>query len=186
MTLTANIVALVIAGALGAQVASAGFAITSSAFKNGATIPHQYSYRGYGCDGRNASPDVEWSAAPKATKSFALTLFDPDARAGQGWWHWVIFDIPATATKLSAGAGSGSSALVPKGAVQGRSDFQTVGYGGPCPPVGDPAHHYLFTLYALDVERLEAVSELTSGPDLLKAMRGHVLAKTTLTGRFGR
>lgn len=168
------------------QLASVSFSLTSSAFANNTTIPHLYSYTGYGCTGHNVSPPLAWTAGPKNTKSYALTVFDPDARAGVGWWHWVAFDIPATVTRLPAGAGAGSDDLIPKGSIQGRNDFQIVGWGGPCPPPGSAPHHYVFTLYALDVDQLYGVSPLTSGPTLLKAMQGHVLAKATLIGRFGR
>jgi Raf kinase inhibitor-like YbhB/YbcL family protein len=160
------------------------FSLKSSAFANGSSIPAQYSYSGYGCAGRNTSPALAWSGAPDATQSFALTVFDPDAHGG-GFWHWVVFDIPSTVTELPGNAGAGSGSLMPQGAVQGRNDFQTVGYGGPCPPAGGGVHHYHFTLYALD-EHLDGLSPLTAGPTLVTAMRGHVLGKAELVGTFQR
>jgi Raf kinase inhibitor-like YbhB/YbcL family protein len=147
-------------------------------------IPHRFSHSSYGCTGRNVSPELDWSGAPADTKAFALTVFDPDARNGQGWWHWVVFNIPASVTKLQTGAGSGSDALQPQGAVQGTNDFATVGYGGPCPPLGS-LHHYHFTLYALD-DQVNGLSPLATGPLLVKTIRGHVLAKTELVGLFSR
>jgi Raf kinase inhibitor-like YbhB/YbcL family protein len=174
-----------IVAALVAQTADAAFTLTSPAFKNGATIPNRHAYSGYGCAGRNTSPELDWTGAPADTKTFALTVFDPDARNGQGWWHWVVFNIPGSVTKLQPGAGSGSDALLTQGAVQGRNDFETVGYGGPCPPPGSPPHHYHFTLYALD-DHLDGLSPLASGPLLVKTIRGHVLAKTELVGLFKR
>ena len=161
------------------------FALHSAAFAPRATIPHRYSYQGYGCTGENASPELDWRGAPAGTKTFVLTVFDPDARAGRGWWHWVVFNIPAKTTGLPAGAGSASGYLMPRGATQGRNDFQTVGYGGPCPPGGEHAHHYHFTLYALD-EPVAGMSELASGPTILHSIRGHVLAKAELVGLFRR
>ena len=178
-----NMASMTIVVALAAQTGHAAFTLTSPAFKNGGTIAHRYSYVGYGCTGRNMSPELDWSGAPANTKTFALTVFDPDARS-QGWWHWVVFNIPANVMKLQAGAGSGSDALLPRGAVQGRNDFETVGYGGPCPPPGSP-HHYHFTLYALD-EHVDGLSPLASGPLFVKTIRGHVLAKTELVGLFTR
>jgi Raf kinase inhibitor-like YbhB/YbcL family protein len=160
------------------------FSLKSSAFANGSSIPAQYSYSGYGCAGRNTSPAPAGSGAPDGTQSFALTVFDPDAHGG-GFWHWVVFDIPSTVTELPGNAGAGSGSLMPQGAVQGRNDFQTVGYGGPCPPAGGGVHHYHFTLYALD-EHLDGLSPLTAGPTLVTAMRGHVLGKAELVGTFQR
>ena len=180
------IVSLLVAVAFAAEVAAPGLHLSSPSFAAGGTIPHQFSYDGYGCSGENVSPQLQWSGAPAGTHSFALTMFDPDARSGQGWWHWVVFNIPASAKGLQKGAGAGSGDLMPGGAVQGRSDFQTVGYGGPCPPAGQKPHHYVFTLYALDIDSLEGLSPLTSGPYLVKTMRGHVIAKATLTALFGR
>ena len=180
-----KMLSMTIVVALAVQSARAAFTLTSPAFKNGGTIPHRYTYSGYGCTGRNTSPELDWSGAPAETKTFALTVFDSDARNGQGWWHWVAFNIPSNVTKLQSGAGSGSDALLPAGAVQGRNDFETVGYGGPCPPPGNPPHHYHFTLYALD-EHVDGLSPLASGPLLVKTIREHVLAKTELVGLFGR
>jgi Raf kinase inhibitor-like YbhB/YbcL family protein len=185
MILPVNIAVLIVAAVFAAQGVGPAFTLTSPAFKAGGTIPHKYSYSGYTCDGRNTSPELDWSGAPPETKTFALTMFDPDARGGQGWWHWVAFNIPQSAAKLQMGAGFGSGDLLPQGAVQGRNDFQTVGYGGPCPPAGNPPHHYHFTLYALD-EHVDGLSPLASGPTLLRAIRGHVLAKSELVGLFGR
>lgn len=167
------------------QVATSPFTLTSSAFVKDAPIPHAFSYSGSGCLGQNVSPPLAWTAGPANTKSYALTVFDPDARNGVGWWHWVVFNIPPGVTKLAQGAGSGSGAYLPKGAVQGRNDFQNVGWSGPCPPPGPP-HHYVFTLYALDMDSVPGTSELTAGPTLVKLIQGHVLAKATLVGRFAR
>jgi Raf kinase inhibitor-like YbhB/YbcL family protein len=168
-----------------AQVAAMSFSVKSPAFQNQGVIPQAYSYSGFGCTGRNVSPPIEWTPGPAGTKSYALTVFDPDARQGVGWWHWVVFDIPPTVTELAGNAGAGSGAYLPKGAVQGRNDFQAVGWGGPCPPPG-PAHHYVFTVYALDVAHVYGTSELTSGLSLVAAIKGHVLAQARLVGRFSR
>lgn len=168
------------------MLAATSLMLSSPAFRNGASVPHEYAYHGYGCVGRNISPELHWSGVPAGTKSFALTMFDPDARNGLGWWHWVAFDIPVTATRLVKGAGSGTGALMPLGAMQGSNSFQVLGYGGPCPPKGERPHHYVFTLYALDLDRVDARGESTIGADLQRSIRGHVLAKAELVGRFGR
>lgn len=105
-------------------------------------------YDALGCTGRNRSPQLSWENAPAGTQSFAVTLYDKDAPTGSGWWHWVIFNIPAVATGLSAGAGDVHQVLAPAGSVQSLTDFGQPSYGGPCPPPGRP-HQYLFIVYAL-------------------------------------
>lgn len=111
-------------------------------------------FNGMDCTGDNLSPQMEWVDAPEGTKSFAVTLYDPKAPTLGGWYHWVVFDIPAGVRMLEEGAGDPSKRLMPEGAVQGRTDFGNAGYGGPCPPAHDPAHPYHLTVYALDVESL--------------------------------
>ena len=104
-----------------------------------------------GCSGGNASPALQWSHVPAGTRSFAITLFDVDEKATpSGWWHWIVYDIPATTRKLEAGAGTERSARLPAGTIQGRSDLGNAAYHGPCPAKGDPPHRYLFTIYALE------------------------------------
>ena len=121
--------------------------LKSNAIRKGKSIPIEQVFNGSGCDGQNISPDLEWSGAPKNTKAFAVTVFDPDAPTGSGWWHWIVFNIPANVNHLALGAGSGKAPL-PEGAIQGRNDYGQFGYGGPCPPPGKP-HRYVFTVYAL-------------------------------------
>ena len=131
-------------------VASSAFAahltLKSQAVKNGKPLSLKQVFNGFGCTGENISPDMEWTGAPKDTKFFALTLFDPDAPTGSGFWHWTVYNIPATVTSLALGA---SGKQIPEGAVEGRTDFGKSGYGGPCPPVGHKPHHYVFRLFAL-------------------------------------
>lgn len=162
------------------------FELTSPAFKASTTIPHRHSYRGYGCDGDNVSPALHWSGAPSSTKSYALTTFDPDAMHGAGYWHWIVFDIPGKADGLAENAGAAGGGLLPKPAQLGMTSFGTAAYGGPCPPVGDPPHHYIFTLYALDVNAVEGAGNKTTGPQLAALIKAHVIAKTQLVGRYGR
>lgn len=111
-------------------------------------------FNGMNCTGGNLSPHMRWEDAPEGTKSFAVTLYDPKAPTLSGWYHWVVFDIPAAVGELEEGAGDPNKRLMPEGAVQSRTDFGNSGYGGPCPPVNDPAHPYFLTVYALDVENL--------------------------------
>lgn len=148
--------------------------LTSTAFRDGGEIP-----RAHARDGGDASPPLAWTDAPGETKSFALVCDDPDAPRATPWVHWVLADIPASATGLPAGKGAASSAGVP-----GRNDFGEHGWGGPAPPRGHGTHHYEFRLYALD-RKLEMPRGATKD-DLVRAMQGHVLAEARLTGTFRR
>jgi Raf kinase inhibitor-like YbhB/YbcL family protein len=161
--------------------------LTSPDIKDGGTIANQQVFKGFGCTGENISPALSWSGAPANTKSFAVSIYDPDAPTGSGWWHWVVYNIPAGTTSLPKDAGDPSKGLMPKGAVQSRTDFGSTGYGGPCPPPGDKPHHYRITVFALDVDQLpnakgDAASAALVGFDI----NFHTLAKATLTGLYGR
>src|SRR5207248_1745011 len=103
--------------------AQAHFAVRSADIRPGARIKSDQVFSGMGCTGKNVSPALSWSGAPKGTKSFAVTMYDPDAPTGSGWWHWVIFNIPASATSLAAGAGDPSKNLAPAGSTEGNTDF---------------------------------------------------------------
>jgi Raf kinase inhibitor-like YbhB/YbcL family protein len=153
--------------------------VTSSSFADGQTIGMDFVFTG--CGGKNRSPQLAWSGAPSGTKSFAITCFDPDAPTGSGYWHWSAFDIPPSVASVSAGAGTNGS---PAGGKSGSTDFGISSYCGPCPPKGDHPHRYIFTVYALDVESLGA-DDSTTGATTIFKMRGHVLAKGSLTGVFG-
>jgi hypothetical protein len=109
---------------------------------------------GFGCTGDNISPELYWENPPEGTKSFAVTMYDPDAPTGSGFWHWVVFDIPSNVSELPSGAGNISKNLAPAGCIQSVTDIGQPGYGGPCPPVGHGIHTYLITLYALKVDKL--------------------------------
>ena len=132
----------------------AKFTLSSTDLTDGGRIAEAQVFNEFGCKGGNVSPALSWSGAPAGTQSFALLVHDPDAPTGSGWWHWVVYNIPASTTSLPAGAGDPKKKLMPAGAVQGRTDYGTVGYGGPCPPPGKP-HHYHFQLYALKVAKLD-------------------------------
>lgn len=110
-------------------------------------------FNGFGCSGENQSPQLSWKNAPAGTKSYAVTMYDKDAPTGSGWWHWLVFDIPADVTALPSGAGTPGKSGLPSGSVQSRTDYGTPGYGGPCPPPGHGPHQYLVTVYALKTEK---------------------------------
>ncbi|NQX43229.1 hypothetical protein SAMN05421820_115146 [Pedobacter steynii] len=110
-------------------------------------------FNGFGCDGHNLSPQLSWSNAPSGTKSFALTVYDPDAPTGSGFWHWLVFNIPANEQQLVTGAGSLDGKLLPAGAIQSITDYGIKGFGGPCPPLNHGPHRYIFTVYALKTDQ---------------------------------
>jgi Raf kinase inhibitor-like YbhB/YbcL family protein len=158
--------------------------LSSDAFKDGAQVPLDAVFAKSGCKGKNQSPNVKIDPAgiPTATKSFALLLHDPDAPVSGGFYHWVMFDIPAS-TKSIDGSLAQSDKL-PDGSIQGTNDFDERGYGGPCPPPGSP-HHYKLTVYALDVSSL-GLDSSARGSDAARAMKGHIIAAGTITSTYGR
>ena len=170
---------------MSAQTSAAGFTLTSADIAEGDPIAEIYTFNGFGCAGGNVSPALSWSGAPPETKSFALTCYDPDAQTGSGFWHWVAFNIPANVTHLPRGAGDPKSPAAPKGAVQSRTDYGVTGYNGPCPPPGDKPHRYQFTIFAVDVAKLDA-DEQSSAAAVGFNLHFHTLARTTLTGLYGR
>jgi len=163
---------------------AAGFTLSSPDIKSGAMIAKSFEFNGFGCAGENKSPALKWSGAPKATKAFAVTVYDPDAPTGSGWWHWMVITIPAEVTELAANAGAVGGANLPKGASQARIDFGVAGWGGVCPPAGDKPHRYIFTVYALKV-KLEVPADATAG--LTGYMiNGNSLGKASFTAKYGR
>jgi len=157
--------------------------VTSTTFTAGGAMPMKTAFNSFGCTGENASPQLEWKGFPPETKSFVVTLWDPDAPTGVGYVHWVVFNIPAQVTHLAENAGANAT---PAGGMSGYSDFGTHTYGGPCPPPGDKPHRYLFTVSALDVPALNGAGPGTTYATLTFLMRGHLLAQGQLEGRFGR
>ncbi len=180
---TAVLTALLgIAGAASAQP----FRLTSPDIKPNGVIGDEQVFNSFGCSGKNVSPALSWSGAPKGTKSFALLVHDPDApTGGAGWWHWLVVNISASVTELKKDAGKVDGSNLPAGAEQVTTDFGGPGWGGPCPPAGDKPHRYNFTLYALKVEKLD----LPKGAAASLAgfmVNANAIGKTTLTGRYGR
>jgi len=176
--------ALAIGLAMSASAAQA-FSLTSPDIRAGGKIADEQVFNSFGCTGKNVSPALAWSGAPKEAKSFALMVYDPDAPTGSGFWHWVMFNIPADVTSLPKGAGDPKSDVAPKGAIQSRTDFGAPGYGGPCPPKGDKPHRYQFTVFALDTDKIDADAN-ASAAFVGFNLHFHTLAKATLTGFWGR
>jgi Raf kinase inhibitor-like YbhB/YbcL family protein len=151
------------------------FTISVSGFSNGGSIPQKFT-----CQGADVSPQLAWTDAPAATKSFALLVDDPDAPVGN-WNHWTMWNLPATLHGLAEGVSK--SARLPDGTEQGINDFRKTGYNGPCPPAGKP-HRYYFKLFAID-----AILKLETGSgkkELETAMKNHVLGKAEWMGTYKR
>jgi Raf kinase inhibitor-like YbhB/YbcL family protein len=159
--------------------------LQSSDISNQVRMKKQQEYTGYGCDGGNKSPALHWKDVPSGTKSFALTVHDPDAPRKGGWWHWVVFNIPRDTRTLEENAGDPASGLMPEQAIQSKTDFGKSGYGGPCPPEGHGTHHYPFTLYALDVEKL-SLDKNASPTQVFELIKEHALADSRITGLYSR
>ena len=175
----------VVLAALPVLAQAGGFTIGSPVIKPGARLAEAQVFKGFGCEGGNVSPALQWRGAPKGTKSFAVTVYDPDAPTGSGWWHWVVYNLPADTASLPEGAGAADGAGLPAGAVQGRTDFGAAGFGGACPPKGDKPHRYRFTVHALKAEKLELP------PDATAALVGFMinanrLGSATLQAKYSR
>ncbi len=170
---------LFVSGALFAQT----FTLKSNDL--GGQMTMKEVFNGFGCTGQNLSPQLSWQNAPAGTKSFAVTMYDKDAPTGSGFWHWVVFDLPANASELKQGAGDPAKNLLPAGAIQSITDFGKAGYGGPCPPEGDKPHQYLITVYALKTDKLGL--DANASPALVGFyLNASMLAKASVVAYYQR
>lgn len=165
-------------------VMAGSFTLSSSSFNPKKPLPMKHVFNGFGCSGENISPALEWAKAPEGTKSFAVTVYDPDAPTGSGWWHWTVVNIPATVTKLEEGASNNKK--LPAGAVEGRTDYGKPGWGGACPPPGNKPHRYIFTVHALKVEKLEGIDGESSGALTGFNINANSIGKATFIVKYGR
>ena len=143
-------------------------------------MPNAQVFNGMGHSGGNQSPELSWEGAPEGTKSFVITMYDPDAPTGSGWWHWVVVNIPASVHELPTGA---SGKHMPQGALETRTDIGKPGYTGAAPPPG-PAHHYVITIYALKVDKLDVTAD-TSAAMIGFMTNFNSLGKAALTVTYG-
>lgn len=174
-------------------IASILLAGTTSLFGGGFTLysndlsgqlSKQQEFSGFGCGGENISPELHWKDAPEGTKSFAVTVYDPDAPTGSGWWHWIVFNIPSSTISLPSDFGNTAKKQSPN-VVQSITDYGKPGFGGACPPKGDRPHRYIFTVHALDVDRLDLDEK--ASPALVGYMLGvHSIARSSLVSYYGR
>jgi Raf kinase inhibitor-like YbhB/YbcL family protein len=179
ITLIIMALILLIAVTAGAQ----GFTLKSDDMGGQLTMSQVYS--GFGCTGKNISPSLKWLNAPEGAKSFAVTVYDPDAPTGSGWWHWIIFNIPVNVTELKADAGRPEKKLAPAGSVQSITDYGVTGFGGACPPEGDKAHRYVFTVYALKIAKLD-LDEKASPAMVGFYLNNNTIAKASLMAYYQR
>lgn len=155
------------------------FTLKSNTLKG--QLTQKQVFNGFGCSGENISPELSWENYPKDTKSFAVTVYDPDAPTGSGWWHWIVFNIPKNNTNLPEGFGN----IEQKNVIQSITDFGKSGFGGACPPAGDKAHRYIFTVHALDIESLGL--DKNSTPALVGYMlNSHTIAKASIISYYQR
>ena len=181
MRITILIACLFITG----QAYAGNFQITSTEIAPGKPLTAKQVFNGFGCNGENISPQLSWNNAPTSTKSFAVTVYDPDAPTGSGWWHWVILNIPASVTILNTNAGDPASGVAPKGSAQIRTDFGTAGFGGACPPAGSKPHRYQFRVFALDVDKLDLPADSTAALAGFY-LHAHALDTATLEAIYSR
>lgn len=161
------------------------FKLQSASIQESGTLSIDQVFDGFGCKGKNISPALNWHGAPKDTQSFAVTVYDPDAPTGSGWWHWVVLNLPASVAELSAGAGDKNGRGLPAGATQIRTDYGALGFGGACPPPGNKPHRYIFTVYALKTPKIELPDNATAA---LAGFMIHAnkIGEASFTALYGR
>jgi Raf kinase inhibitor-like YbhB/YbcL family protein len=154
------------------------FTLTSEDVSDGGTLSQAQVFDGWGHSGGNVSPQLAWSGFPPETQSFAVTVYDPDAPTGSGFWHWLLWDVPAHVTELPSGIGAGD----PVG-VQGRNDYGDNAFGGAGPPPGEP-HRYVFAVHALDVPSLGVPADAPAAQVGFN-ITGHTIARAYLVAAYG-
>ncbi len=155
------------------------FTLFSKNFKDNEALNQEVEFNGMGCVGKNKSPQLNWKNAPKDTKSFAITVYDPDAPTGSGWWHYVAYNISSKTRKII------NLNNLPEGSIISENDGATKDFMGPCPPVGHGTHHYIFTIYALDIEKLD-LPQNASAAHIGYMINHHKIAAAKITGIYER
>lgn len=166
-----------------ALIGQGTFTLESNTLGGNATSIEEFN--GFGCTGDNVSPQLSWSNAPEGTKSFAITMYDPDAPTGSGWWHWVVFDIPSNINEVMKNAGDVKAGLMANGAIQSITDYGAMGYGGPCPPENHGFHQYIITVHALKVDKL-GLDENTNPAVVGYYLWNNTIAKSSIVAYYER
>jgi Raf kinase inhibitor-like YbhB/YbcL family protein len=182
---TGRFVLFVSALLFGSLVQAESFELISQTVAPNSQLTEDHVYNGFGCTGKNVSPQLQWTSGPEGTKSYAVTVYDPDAPTGSGWWHWIVYNIPADVTELPAGAGDASGNLLPDGALHGRTDFGTFAFGGSCPPSGDKDHRYIFTVFALKTEKIDVPTDATAAL-ICFIINAKKIGESGFTAKYGR
>jgi Raf kinase inhibitor-like YbhB/YbcL family protein len=164
---------------------ASAFEISSPAIGGDGAIPLKHTANAFGCTGENLSLPLVWKDVPADAKSLALTMYDPDAPTGSGFWHWLVVNLPVSTTGLPKGIGAAGNAKLPAGAVQARGDASVAGYFGPCPPQGDPPHRYIFTIFAVKTDKLD-IDANTSGAVVGFNLHFNTIDKASVTYTYGR
>lgn len=179
MKIAAILCALVLSSA-----SAHAFEVESADARNGGSVANAQVANVFGCDGGNLSPQFAWHDIPEGTQSFVVTVFDRDAPTGSGFWHWVVFDIPASSPGLAAGAGTADGTRLPAGAVQTRNDAGTIGYVGACPPLGS-THRYVLTVKTIRVKNL-GLDAMASGALVGFLSNANKISEATITTTLSR
>lgn len=159
------------------------FSLSSGSLGGNSTKMEEFN--GFGCTGENQSPQLSWENTPEGTKSFAITMYDPDAPTGSGWWHWVVFDIPADVKSIVENAGNIEKGLMNKAAIQSLTNYGVAGYGGPCPPENHGIHQYVITVHALKVDKL-GLDENTNPAIVGYYLWNNTIAKASIVTYYER
>ncbi|MBN4063522.1 YbhB/YbcL family Raf kinase inhibitor-like protein [Cardiobacterium sp. AH-315-I02] len=170
---------------LTSTIQAEGFYLTSSDIKG--QLSNNQVFNSFGCSGKNISPQLSWGNAPAGTKSFAITMYDPDAPTGSGWWHWLVFNINKSVDTIKTGASNTgiSSNSMPAGAIESTTSYASYGFGGACPPKGNKPHRYIFTVFALNTEKIEQNAD--ARPELIGFfLNNHAIAKASIMAYYGR
>lgn len=170
---------------ISASAYSSSLTLSSHDIAQGEFMAKTQEFNGFGCSGGDLSPHLKWSNAPKGTKSFAITAYDPDAPTGSGWWHWQVVNIAKNVTEIATGAGSVKKDVAPQGSMQIKNDYGGRGFGGACPPSGHGVHHYRFTIHALSVEMLD-LPEDASGALTGYMINAHTIQSNTIESLYKR